>query len=206
MSTYNYSINNFISTPTNTDVVFRIYNINNELKYTFDPKVCFFYTKNNLVGIKLEDQNDIFLDFQNKPEAVKALSKLNSIKKIFVEREILIESEISTPPTTGFSKSNLNMFCIKTTIDGDPALNTGITTNSIVDIPISTSYVRVYVNGVEVNVGGKTTPYECYFSHDNGVTARTLGTERQGDFLFWNGSVSGYQLDQNDQIDFIYLI
>jgi hypothetical protein len=205
MATYNYIVSNFISTPSNSDVVIRLYNINNELKYTIDPKISFFYTKNNLVGIKLEDQNEIFLDFQNKQEAIKALSKLNNIKKVFVEKEV---ANVVTPSnsTDGFSKSNLNMSCIKTIIDGDPALNTGITSNSIVDKPISTSYVRVYVNGVEVNVGGKISPYECYFSNDNGITARTLGTERQGDFLFWNGSIARYQLDENDQIDFIYLI
>lgn len=204
MATYNYSITNFISTPTQSDVNIRIYNINNELVYTIDPKIAFFYTKNNLVGIKLDEQKEIFLDFLNKQEAVKALSKLNSVKKLFVEKSISNES--SNTNKSVFSKSNLNMPAIITTIDGSPALNTGITSYSILDVPLSSSYVRVYVNGVEVNVGGKITPFECYFSGDNGITARTLGTERQYDFLFWNGSVAGYQLDQNDQIDFTYLI
>ena len=53
---------------------------------------------------------------------------------------------------------------------------------------------------------GKVYPYDCYFSADNGLTAKAIGDEKQGDKLYWNKSVSGYNLDAIDIIDFVYLI
>jgi len=65
--------------------------------------------------------------------------------------------------------------------------------------------VRVYVNGVEVNVGTHNSCY-CAFSAD-GSTFRYFGREEQGDQLYWNiGPVDApFQLTSADEIDFVYL-
>ena len=95
------------------------------------------------------------------------------------------------------------MHCIDTFNDGDPVFNTSITNYRISDIPFPTSYVRVLINGLEASTGSKTS--ECYFSSDGGTTARSIGSERYGDFLYWNGSKAGYQLKNTFIVDFIYL-
>jgi hypothetical protein len=96
-----------------------------------------------------------------------------------------------------YSNSNLSMSASTTSSDGDLACSV-----AILDIP--KSLVRVYVNGIEVTIGNGES---CYFSNDNGVTAKDIGEETIGDYLYWNGSISGYQLSSvdGDIIDFIYL-
>lgn len=198
-TTYNYQLSNFLATPSPEDVRLRIYEKNGKLRYTIDPNVAYFFTKSNLVIIKIEDRNDINLDFPNSIEAAQALAKLNQAKKDIVNPECHPEPVITD--MTVFSKINLEMNALVTNTDGSLACNT-----AILDNPKPSSIVRVFINGVEVNVGGKTYPYDCYFSPNSGVTVRTPGDEKIGDKLYWNGSVAGYQLDTNDLIDFIYLI
>jgi hypothetical protein len=99
--------------------------------------------------------------------------------------------------TAVYSDSNLNMAGLVTTSDGDLACNT-----AIIDSP--TSIVNVYINGLIVDVGNGVNDM-CYFSNDSGITKRAKGTEQQGDYLYWLGSVAEYQLDTTDEIDFIYL-
>jgi photosystem II stability/assembly factor-like uncharacterized protein len=96
-----------------------------------------------------------------------------------------------------FSMLNDNMTALETTGSGQLACN-----KHIIEYPISN--VRVKVNGVEVNVGGKTTPYDCYFSSDSGVTAKTAGEEEKGDYLYWNAL--NYNLSTDDEIDFYFLV
>jgi hypothetical protein len=97
------------------------------------------------------------------------------------------------------SKNNLNMPALSTTTDGDLAC-----IYEIYDVP--ESFVRVFLNGLELNAGGKTSPYDCYFSGDSGTTARDSGQEQQGDKLYWNTSVAGYNLDIDDILDFNYMV
>ena len=196
----NYSINNFVGLPNPTDTRLKIYDKANRLKYIINPNMAYFFAKSNIINIKIEDKNDIQLDFGSNQEAIDALIKLNNYKKIIIESQV---KPIPPDPTsTVFSKSNLNMSCLDTLNDGDLATN-----NGILDEPLTGSFVRVTVNGLEVNVGGKIYPYDCYFSDDNGLTPKTLGNEKKGDKLYWNGLVAGYNLNQDyDKIDFIYLI
>lgn len=63
------------------------------------------------------------------------------------------------------------------------------------------SVVSVSVNSIEVYVG-----IECAFSGDGGHTFRTPGTEKEGDYLYWNTNNARYQLDTTDQLDFEYLV
>lgn len=64
--------------------------------------------------------------------------------------------------------------------------------------------VKVQVNSIEVNVGNGTTTSDCYFSNDNGITAKTHENISQGDQLYWNSTVAPYNLENTDEIDFIY--
>lgn len=192
-----YSITNFLATPSSTDVRMRIYDKNNKLKYTIDPNIAYFFTKSNIVIIKVEDKNDIYLDFASVSEAAQAIARLNDVKKQMTQPSYPSGEQKEIV----YSKANLNMNANITTNDGDLACNT-----PILDEPKSSSFVKVFVNGIEVNVGGKNYPFDCYFSSDNGTTVRTLGDERHGDKLYWNTSVAGYNLDTIDLIDFHYLI
>lgn len=78
------------------------------------------------------------------------------------------------------------------------------TNTSILSIP--SSRVRVLVNSVEITVGNGTTNSNCYFSNDDGSTARTYTNVSQGDYLYWNGDVAPYQLESDDTITFIHMV
>ena len=62
----------------------------------------------------------------------------------------------------------------------------------------------VFVNGLAVRVGDGVKTKDCYFSADDGATARAIAAIATGDKLFWVGSVAGYQLATTDLIDFDY--
>lgn len=193
-----YSINSFVRTPVQGDINIKIYDKYNKLRYTIDPNVAFFYKSSNVIIIKIEDSSEIYLDFETSSECNDALVKLNTVKQTLISMISL--SSITNAKINIFSKNNLNMVANLTTLDGDLACDT-----SIIDTPIINSTVKVFVNGVEVTVGGKVYPYDCYFSTD-GINVRLVGDERPGDKLYWNYSVAGYNLDNTDLIDFIYLI
>ena len=96
-----------------------------------------------------------------------------------------------------YNRLNLGMSALATPTPGSLA-----TSLHIVEYPISS--VAVYINGVLMNSGGKNAPFDCYFSGDSGVTARVLGTEQKGDYLYWNNS--DFKLDTDDQVDFVFLV
>jgi len=98
--------------------------------------------------------------------------------------------------TVTMSDSDKNMTPSVTVNDGDEAIGTGIT-----DVPYSN--VRVFVNGLEVDVGSGLASY--FTDSSTPYTVRALGEEEQGDIWYWNGSVAGYQLAVTDDIDFVYL-
>jgi hypothetical protein len=80
-TTYNYLLSNFLATPSLDDVRLRIYEKSGKLKYTIDPNIAYFFTKSNIVIIKIEDRNDIQLNFIDSNTAYQALTKLNTAKK-----------------------------------------------------------------------------------------------------------------------------
>jgi len=189
----NYSITNFVATPSGDDTMMRIYDKNTRLRYTLEPNVAYFSAKLNIVTIRVEDDNTITLDFPNYTEAIKALARLNQFKKFFDNLSVDVSGFV-------LSTSNKNMEADVTTIDRDLACS-----EPIFSIPKTLSTVSVYVNGLNVNVGGDAYPFDCYFSSDNGVTVKAQGHENKGDKLYWNPSVANYNLDTNDLIDFVYL-
>jgi len=70
--------------------------------------------------------------------------------------------------------------------------------------PYYDSYVMVEINGISVDVGNNTKNAACYFSGNNGVTAIAYEEIRSGDQLIWNGSIAGFELEINDEINLIY--
>jgi hypothetical protein len=98
------------------------------------------------------------------------------------------------------SSSDIGLIANITNSGATLASNSGIT-----DTVVDGSSVRVFVNGVEISVG-----VDCYFSPDlNGTTIRTVGTEKQGDYLHWTYTGTspniGYDLSNIDRITFLYL-
>lgn len=99
-----------------------------------------------------------------------------------------------------YCTSNLNMTALVT------VKNTGYNLACSTPVQVTpNSDIKVLINGVEVNVGLQGTNVDCNFSPD-GVTFRAIGDVRVGDFLYWDTTNARYQLDSNDEIDFIYLI
>lgn len=70
--------------------------------------------------------------------------------------------------------------------------------------PANDSYVSVFVNGIMIEVGDGLKTKDCYFSDDLGVTAKAIEDIAINDELFFNGIIAGYNLDGNDEIDFVY--
>jgi hypothetical protein len=68
------------------------------------------------------------------------------------------------------------------------------------------SRVFVEVNGLRVpEVGdGTTADAACFFSRDGGVSPLPLTSVAQGDVLYWQGSVAGFELTPSDTIEFVY--
>ena len=78
------------------------------------------------------------------------------------------------------------------------------------NVPINNSYISVYVNGQEFEVGdGSTMSSSCYFSNDSGVSAKDfvgINAVQAGDGLYWNGSVAGIDLYTSWRISVHYLV
>ena len=85
-----------------------------------------------------------------------------------------------------------------TTADED---TTGIT---ITYTPFNDSEVKVTCNGLGVDVGNGAKDEACYFSADGGTTARSIADITAGDTLYWMGSVAGFELENDDEIDLRY--
>ena len=81
---------------------------------------------------------------------------------------------------------------------------------SITNTPVDGSYVGMFVNGQEFEVGyGSTTSTACYFSNDGGTTARDVNSPnnvQSGDILYWNESVAGTDLYSTWRISLFYQV
>lgn len=85
--------------------------------------------------------------------------------------------------------------------------STGLT---ISNTPVDGSYVGVFINGQEFEVGyGSTNSAPCYFSNDGGTTARgtiSPNNVQSGDTLYWNGTVAGTDLYSTWRISLFYQV
>lgn len=78
--------------------------------------------------------------------------------------------------------------------------NTGI---SLSAAPADGSRIDVFVNGVMATLGDGVKNKDCYFSNDNGITARAFSAIASGDGLYWNGTTV-YPLDGTDRVSLHY--
>lgn len=85
-----------------------------------------------------------------------------------------------------------------TTADED---TTGIT---ITYTPFNDSEVKVTVNGLACDIGNGAKNEAAYFSADGGTTARAIADIAAGDTLYWMGSLAGFELEADDEIDLRY--
>jgi hypothetical protein len=100
---------------------------------------------------------------------------------------------------SGLSYLDRNLAALVTTTDGSLACSEHITQATV------SSWVVVTVNGTAMSVGDGTKLLVCcYFSNDGGSTATGHGALTSADYLYWNGSIAGFQLDTLDRIDFVY--
>jgi hypothetical protein len=105
-----------------------------------------------------------------------------------------------------YAISNLDMVANNTVGDNATASNI-----PIIDIPVS--FVKVFINGMEIDTPQNEADYTIRpaFFADPTIYPPTLssvrkrGTEQLGDILYWNGTVAGYNLSSTDKIDFNYL-
>ena len=73
--------------------------------------------------------------------------------------------------------------------------------------PFADSNVQVLVNGISINLADgelEKASQPCYFSDDDGLTARNIADIEADDQLFWNGSIAKYNLDDTDDVDLLY--
>lgn len=85
-------------------------------------------------------------------------------------------------------------------VNGD---STGL---SITYTPSFDSFVQIYVNGQLQRLGGTVSGFDCYFSNDGGINARSLTDITSGDLLYWNALVAGFGLTPGDELDMLYNI
>ena len=79
---------------------------------------------------------------------------------------------------------------------------------SITKNPIQGSYVTVFVNGQEIEVGNATTSSPCYFgTQSNSPRGFSASNAIQaGDYLYWNPTFAGFNLESGWRISLHYLI
>jgi|TARA_B100000768_G_C11274631_1_gene375262 hypothetical protein len=113
---------------------------------------------------------------------------------------LLIESEGGSGlEATGVDvKEDLDKTPLTTSVDGD---STGI---QITYSPFSDGAIVITVNGLGANIGDAVKNQACYFSSDGGTNAKAVANISAGDTLYWNGSISKFELDPTDEIDLIY--
>ena len=113
---------------------------------------------------------------------------------------LLIESEGGSGlEATGVDvKVDLDKAPSNTSADGD---TTGI---QITYSPFSDGAVSITVNGLGANIGDGTKVEACYFSSDDGASAKSIANISAGDTLYWNGSIAEFELDSTDEIDIVY--
>jgi len=113
---------------------------------------------------------------------------------------LLIESEGGggVAETGVNTRADYNKNPNATSNDGD---TTGLT---ITYTPFGDGAVIVKVNGLQINLGNGAKDEAAYFSADGGTTARLVADVAAGDTLYWMGSIIGYQLETDDDIDIVY--
>lgn len=102
----------------------------------------------------------------------------------------------------GIMQDQIDLAASTTTANGQLACATALAST-----PLGGGYVSVYyLGGTKVRVGNGVTTDEAYWSTNSGVSALAFSALVSGALLYWNGSVSGFNLSSTgDTFDFIYI-
>lgn len=92
----------------------------------------------------------------------------------------------------------------QTALSSNTSGNNQSTGLSILYTPLSYSSVKVYINGQILLLGNSSTNFDCYFSDDGGVTAKSYNDIASEDVLYFNGSNVGWDLSEIDRIILVY--
>ena len=87
--------------------------------------------------------------------------------------------------------------------------NGGTASNSTISVnPVIGSYVSVFVNGQEIEVGNGTTSSSCYFGTHSSMPKGFSASNaiQSGDYLYWNPILAGFNLESGWRISLHYLI
>lgn len=148
----------------------------------------------NLVGLTHEDKIDKTF-FKTK--------QLNNISGYNNNITGSINSQtnhFTSSPSIFKHTSQINFIpCKSTNSDGDLASE-----QPVKEKPVGA--IKVTVNGMVIPVCDGNKTEACYFSIDNGITAKFLNHIEPGDRLYWNGSRAGWNLEPTDDLRFDYLI
>jgi hypothetical protein len=151
----------------------------------------------NSIAISATSSGDIIATSQDG----KGIQYADNYTASFVTNSLVtkqyVDGLVSANSGATMVNANKDMVAESTVDDGDLATNAPIANTPA-------GYVQVFVNGVKVSLGNGVTDKDCYFSADGGDTAKAISDIANGDFLYWNGSLAGYQLDTFDSIDFDY--
>ncbi|MFW6016608.1 MAG: hypothetical protein ACOCRK_09230 [bacterium] len=154
----NYNINNFVSIPVpgdKLDPAIRIYNKNGDHVFSFEPYITYFTQKNKYIYVIIQNnvkyQNT--LDFNSESEAKNALSKLNKVKKIYLDN--------AQQSNSSYNKQEIDEnFYNKIEIDGNfytqDEINENFYTQDEIDSKIGSSDFSgiTYSGSSLINIGG----------------------------------------------------
>lgn len=82
--TYEYSLDNFLSTPASGDQRLFIYNRYNEYVASITSDISHYFVRNNCLIIKITNKNDLILSFESRDIAQLALEKLSLHRKSLI--------------------------------------------------------------------------------------------------------------------------
>ncbi len=86
--TYNYKVENFLSTPTSDDWRIVVIDKNNNYVDSLTTDLSHYFVSNNCLIIKITNKNDLMLSFESKEVAQQALQKLDDYRKILLNNPI----------------------------------------------------------------------------------------------------------------------
>lgn len=112
---------------------------------------------------------------------------------------------ISTSNNSGYilTHNDKNISATAANTDGSTASYTTIS-----QTPVQGSYVSVFIGGQEQLVGNGTTNSSCYFGTHSTIPKGFSSSNaiQAGDYLYWNPSISGFNLVNGQRISIHYLV
>ena len=133
-----------------------------------------------------------------------------SIPQITVDGYGRVTSVVGVTVSIGSGSGNYIMTpADKSWTANSVSTNTGTASNSTITYtPLQGSYVSVFVNGQEVEVGNATTSVACYFG-TNSTSPRGFSASNAieaGDYLYWNPTYADFNLETGFRISLHYLV